>query len=36
MDAITAGNADLAVALLTEHYQKTARIVLDDPEAFEG
>ncbi|WP_296469523.1 GntR family transcriptional regulator [Pigmentiphaga sp.] len=34
MDAITAGNADLAVTLLTRHYQETARIVLEDPEAF--
>lgn len=36
LEAITAGNADLAVSLLTEHYQKTARIVLEDPDAFEG
>ncbi|MDX3906743.1 MAG: GntR family transcriptional regulator [Pigmentiphaga sp.] len=34
MEAITAGDADLAVSLLTEHYQKTARIVLEDPDAF--
>ncbi|VCU72195.1 HTH-type transcriptional repressor CsiR [Pigmentiphaga humi] len=36
MNAIAAGDPDRAVALLTEHYQQTARIVLEDPEAFSG
>ncbi len=34
LDAITAGDAELAVSLLTEHYQQTARIILADPAIF--
>lgn len=34
MEAATAGRADEAVALLKQHFERTARIICDDPELF--
>ena len=34
LDAALAGQADTAVALLRAHFERTARVILDDPALF--
>jgi DNA-binding GntR family transcriptional regulator len=36
LQAVTSGDADRAVELLTQHYQRTASVILADPETFEA